>query len=128
MWINFIKELNNDVSLLVLCGNKLDLNRQVSTKEGKSLAEKEKMLFFETSAQSGIGVNDMMYSCIARLPFFEQFKIENKNVLIQELMKGNNTNNEVKILPNTVNSPGSEISSNIILTKEIVKDKKKCGC
>ena len=128
MWINFIKQLNNDESFLVLCGNKIDLNRQVSTKEGKSLAEKEKMLFFETSAQSGTGVNDMMYSCIARLPFFEQFKIENKNILIQELMKGNNSNNEDKVSHGNMNTPNTEDSSNIILTKKIVKDKKKCGC
>ena len=128
MWINFIKELNNDESFLVLCGNKLDLNRQVSSKEGKDLAEKEKMMFFETSAKSGIGVNDMMYSCIAKLPFFDQFKIDNKNILMQELMKMNSINNEVKMSTANVDIPSSEYSSNIILSKQIIKGKKKCGC
>ena len=128
MWINFIKQLNNDESFLVLCGNKLDLNRQVSSKEGKDLAEKEKMMFFETSAKSGIGVNDMMYSCIAKLPFFDQFKIDNKNILMQELMKMNSINNEVKMSTANVDIPNSEYSSNIILSKQIIKGKKKCGC
>ena len=128
MWINFIKQLNNDESFIVLCGNKLDLNRQVSSKEGKDLAEKEKMMFFETSAKSGIGVNDMMYSCIAKLPFFDQFKIDNKNILMQELMKMNSINNEVKMSTANVDIPSSEYSSNIILSKQIIKGKKKCGC
>ena len=128
MWINFIKQLNNDESFIVLCGNKLDLNRQVSSKEGKDLAEKEKMMFFETSAKSGIGVNDMMYSCIAKLPFFDQFKIDNKNILMQELMKMNSINNEVKMSTANVDIPSSEYSSNIILNKQIIKGKKKCGC
>ena len=128
MWINFIKQLNNDESFLVLCGNKLDLNRQVSSKEGKDLAEKEKMMFFETSAKSGIGVNDMMYSCIAKLPFFDQFKIDNKNILMQELMKMNSINTEVKMSTANVDIPNSEYSSNIILSKQIIKGKKKCGC
>ena len=128
MWINFIKQLNNDESFIVLCGNKLDLNRQVSSKEGKDLAEKEKMMFFETSAKSGIGVNDMMYSCIAKLPFFDQFKIDNKNILMQELMKMNSINTEVKMSTANVDIPNSEYSSNIILSKQIIKGKKKCGC
>ena len=34
-WINFIKQVNTDESYLVLCGNKIDMPRQVSTNEGK---------------------------------------------------------------------------------------------
>ena len=42
----------------ILVGNKLDLaaNRQVKLEEGKELAEKHGMLFFETSAKSGTGI------------------------------------------------------------------------
>ena len=116
-WINFIKQINTENSLLILCGNKLDLQRQVTTKEGLNLAEKENMIFFETSAKSGEGVNIMMYTCISKLPFFDQFKIDNKNILMQELMKMNSINNEVKMSTANVDIPSSEYSSNIILNK-----------
>ena len=96
-WINFIKQVNTDESYLVLCGNKIDMPRQVSTNEGKLLAQKENLFFYETSAKSGDGVNKMMYTCIAKLPFFEQFKADNKEKLIQELTQGNNKLNKIKL-------------------------------
>ena len=89
-WINFIKQVNTDNSMIILCGNKTDLQRKVTTKEGRDLANKENMMFFEVSAKSGENVNKMMYSCIAELPFFEQFQIGNKEQLIKELEGGNN--------------------------------------
>ena len=89
-WINFIKQVNTDNSMIVLCGNKTDLERKVTTKEGQILANKENMLFFEVSAKNGENVTKMMYSCIAELPFFEQFKVGNKDELIKELEGGNN--------------------------------------
>ena len=88
-WINFIKQVNTDNSMMVLCGNKTDLGRSVTTQEGQTLANKEQMVFFETSAKSGENVNRMMYSCIADLPFFEQFQIGNKEQLVKELEGGN---------------------------------------
>ena len=89
-WINFIKQVNTDNSMIILCGNKTDLQRKVTTKEGRDLANKEQMMFFEVSAKTGENVNKMMYSCIAELPFFEQFQIDNKDQLIKELEGGNN--------------------------------------
>ena len=46
-WINFIKQVNTDNSMIVLCGNKTDLQRKVKTQEGKNLTNKEQMTFFE---------------------------------------------------------------------------------
>ena len=46
-WINFIKQVNTDNSMIVLCGNKTDLQRKVKTQEGKNLTNKEQMIFFE---------------------------------------------------------------------------------
>ena len=89
-WINFIKQVNTDNSMIILCGNKTDLQRKITTKEGRDLANKEQMMFFEVSAKSGENVNKMMYSCIAELPFFEQFQVDNKDQLIKELEGGNN--------------------------------------
>ena len=93
------------------------------------------MLFFETSAKSGEGVDNMMYNCISKLPFFDQFKIDNKDNLIRDLSKVNsNNNNEDKIFEINNNPPynvnNGENSTNIILTKnkDEEKPKKKCGC
>ena len=94
-WISFIKQVNTDNSMIVLCGNKTDLNRKVTTQEGKTLANKENMLFFEVSAKSGENVNKMMYSCIAELPFFEQYQSGNKEELVKELEGGNYKNHKI---------------------------------
>ena len=132
-WINFIKQVNTDDSVLVLCGNKIDLARQVSTSEGKILAEKENMIFFETSAKNATGVSNMMYTCIAQLPFFEQFQVE-KESLIQDLANNNNKNTEggifeIDVEKNNNYTGNAENSSNIVLNKKnIENEKKKCGC
>ena len=53
------------------------------------MAEKEKTLFFEVSAKSGAGVDNMMYNCIAKLSFFQEFKVENEEKLIKDLIESN---------------------------------------
>ena len=54
-WITECKKIAPETTLLVLIGNKNDLNenREVSYDEGLKMAEKFKMLFFETSAKNG---------------------------------------------------------------------------
>ena len=93
-WINFIKQVNTDESLLILCGNKNDLDRQVNYKDGFELAEKNGMKFFETSAKTNSNINLMMYTAIAQLPFFSQFEID-KDDLIKELQKLNGKDGSV---------------------------------
>ena len=46
---------------MALVGNKCDLNdkRQVSIEEGRELAERNDMMFFETSAKDGINVEEI---------------------------------------------------------------------
>ena len=94
-WINFIKQVNTDESLLILCGNKNDLDRQVNYKDGYELAQKNGMMFFETSAKKPTNINLMMFTAISKLPFFSQFEIEPEN-LIKELENVNCKN--VKII------------------------------
>ena len=92
------------------------------------------MLYFETSAKNSIGVNNMMYSCISKLPFFEPFQVD-KEVLIKELANSNsknieggmleiNNNQQNKVVDNAENS--THIILNKINTEQ--KKKKKCGC
>ena len=108
---------------MVLCGNKIDLPRQVSTSEGKILADKEKMIFFETSAKESTGVSNMMYTCISQLPFFESFQVE-KEALIQELAKVNSNKTEGGIFEIDVDKNNNSVvnaqnASNIVLSKYI---------
>jgi GTPase SAR1 family protein len=140
-WINFIKQVNTDNSMIILCGNKTDLQRKVTTKEGRDLANKEQMMFFEVSAKTGENVNKMMYSCIAELPFFEQFQIDNKDQLIKELEGGNNKkeqNSIYDIVKEQKNEKQADLNvqgqkQNTNQNDEnpgviIIKKKKKKGC
>ena len=112
-WINFIKQVNTDESLLILCGNKNDLERQINYKEGFELAQKNDMLFFETSAKTGNNIDLMMFTAIARLSFFSQFQID-KDSLIKELQK--------------LNSKNDENNNNVQIIKTVVRKKKKKCC
>ena len=60
-WIDDCKNQSPKTIFMVLVGNKSDLNdkRQVSIEEGKELAEKNEMMFFETSAKDGINVEEI---------------------------------------------------------------------
>ena len=127
-WIAFIKQINTDDSLLILCGNKNDLERQVNYKDGYELAQKNNMMFFETSAKKPTNINLMMFTTIAELPFFTQFEIDKEN-LIKELQKVNCKNiveNEEK--KNDLNVNG-ENNMEPQTTKIIIKKRKKnCDC
>ena len=139
-WINFIKQVNTDNSMVVLCGNKTDLERKITTQEGNIMANKENMLFFEVSAKNGFNISRMMYSCIAELPFFEQFQIDNKDDLIKEL-EGGNGKKEQNTIYDIVQEQNNENKPEITVTAEndkknnddapgviVIKRKKKKGC
>ena len=60
-WIEECKNYSPKSIFMVLVGNKLDLaeRRQISSDEGRELAEKNGMLFFETSAKDGTNVENI---------------------------------------------------------------------
>jgi len=60
-WIEDCKNQSPKTIFIVLVGNKSDLDdkRQVSYEEGKELAEKNELLFFESSAKEGINVDEI---------------------------------------------------------------------
>ena len=125
-WINFIKQINTDESLLVLCGNKIDLERKVTYQEGFELAKKNNMMFFETSAKNNKDINLMFYSAVAHLPFFSQFPID-KQSLIKELISTNCKDKNILIEDNkepTATNDNNPGSINIIIKKK----KSSCPC
>lgn len=60
-WLSDIRDRCHDKIAIILVGNKLDLDkrRTVSTAEGQSLAKHHGLLFCETSARTGQGVEDV---------------------------------------------------------------------
>ena len=65
-WLNIIKK--NQVPIIVLCGNKIDLFREVSENEGREFASKAGLLFFECSAKTKQNIYYMFYSSVVQLP------------------------------------------------------------
>ena len=91
-WITFIRSIENNN--LVLCGNKIDLEkREVTKEEGEALAQKEKITFFEVSAKTGEGIKDMFYSSVADLSIFNGYEL-NKESLVKELLQEKENKNE----------------------------------
>ena len=68
-WIADCKKNNSDAILMVLVGNKCDLEdcREVTEEEGKDFADKNGMLFFETSAKTGKNVEEVFKQATANI-------------------------------------------------------------
>uniref|UniRef100_A0A915E010 Ras and EF-hand domain-containing protein n=1 Tax=Ditylenchus dipsaci TaxID=166011 RepID=A0A915E010_9BILA len=71
----------DDGCVMCLVGNKVDLYpnehcRSVTYQHGKALAEEFDMIFFETSAYTGLGINDCMRALAFRLQQREQEHLE----------------------------------------------------
>lgn len=73
-WLKSISEnADKDIEILFV-GNKIDLPRVITTEEGKAFANENKILFFETSAKTGTGVE-------------KSFEMLMKNILRKEVEK-----------------------------------------
>ena len=72
-WIEDVRnERGNDV-IIVLVGNKTDLSerRQVSPEEGEEKANKENIMFIESSAKAGFNVKALFRKIATSLPGME---------------------------------------------------------
>ena len=128
-WISFIRSIEN--TTLVLCGNKIDLEkREVTKEEGEALAQKEGLAFFETSAKTGDGIKNMFYTAVSDLPVFAENN--NKETLLKELMKENGVENTVEVIkPQEQAQPPAQninVNGQVQLVEEEKKKKKKCAC
>ena len=102
---NWIKECKSKASenvLIVLIGNKCDLNekRQVTTEEGENLAKKYKISFYETSAKTGKNVQEAFTEFLKNLSVKEIPKeVEEESNLRKKsyrLIKNENENENEK--------------------------------
>ena len=62
-WFNECKKQTPKTAMMVLVGNKIDLNnkREVSYEEGENFAKNNSMIFYETSAKNGDNIENMFY-------------------------------------------------------------------
>ena len=97
---------NIESPLIVIIGNKLDLDRNVSIQEGEELAKKEGTLFYEISSKTNENIGDCIFEVISHFPYFTQFKT-NKKKLVQELkaenvdgLQSDSSPNEKNLKPN----------------------------
>ena len=65
-WVNETKDLKRDDAIFVLVGNKIDLvdKREVTTKEAEDFATQKGFLFYEVSAKSGEGIEQLFQNKI----------------------------------------------------------------
>ena len=75
-WINELKyKVENENMILCLVGNKCDVGaneKKISTAKGKTFAQENNMIFFETSAKTGEGVKDLFVTIANKV--YEQMK------------------------------------------------------
>ena len=90
-WITFIRSIEN--TTLVLCGNKIDLEkREVTKEEGEALAQKEGIGFYEVSAKMEKKIKNMFYSVVDLL-ISNGCKLTKEN-LEKELLQENENKNK----------------------------------
>ena len=95
IWMDSIKEIKKESFPMVLVGNKIDLEekRIVSEEEGKELATKFGLKFFETSNKTGKNVNEAGNELINQIIEIREKKkaekkpVENKFELNKEAIK-----------------------------------------
>ena len=112
-WIEDCRNQSPKTIFIVLVGNKCDLEdkRQVTYEEGKDLADKNELLFFESSAKDGINVDDIFVNSAKEISKkIEQgyYDLESDSCGIK---KGINRNNNQEIhlgnqQPNNMNRGG----------------------
>ena len=123
-WISFVK--NIEKTTIVLCGNKIDLEREVEKSDGEELAKKEGLTFFECSAKTDENIKNMFFSSIAILPTFGIYDQQEKENLIRELLEENGGGDFKDEGGNQdlIIQPPAKINEN----GEFTSKKRGCGC
>ena len=85
----WIKDINNMTTMkpfLILVGNKIDLERKVAYQEGEELATKYGALFFETSAATGQGIEEMFQALVTNImKNYDERKKEQESLMLEKL-------------------------------------------
>ena len=110
-FVKDLREKSDKNVYMILVGNKIDLeeNRKISKEEGKKLADKLKMGFFEVSAKNGTGIEDLFKNLIDNV--YEKNNREFKSMASIEIEMEDA--NKINLIPKNDNNAN-------------IKKKKKC--
>ena len=126
-WIQDIKDQSPKTVLIVLVGNKIDLeeNRAVSYDEGSEFATKNGLIFEETSAKTGQGIEEIFLKSAKEIAKKMEENYYDLNSEICGIKRGS-----IRSKKNNNNDDNSNTNKNIDLKEnsknEGNKDKKKC--
>jgi Ras-related protein Rab-6A len=126
-WISFVKSIESP--LMILCGNKLDLGdtmRQVHLADVEKLASQENMLYFEISAKTGENMKKMIFGSISSLPFFQQYKLSNDELLKE--LEGENCDSARSNNKDSSFLDSSRTGISIKGNEIYLKNSNKCKC
>ena len=83
-WINQIREEANPNVVIYLAGNKIDVNeelRVVRTEEGQKIADEYNLPFYETSAKSGININEIFEDLVKKVDeIYSKLEVPKKQI------------------------------------------------
>ena len=91
-WIDDCTKQTPKSILLILIGNKNDLNdkREVQYEEGEEFARRKGMIFLETSAKTGDGINDIFEKSVKQIDkniLDNKYDLDNENCGIRKGLK-----------------------------------------
>jgi small GTP-binding protein len=95
-WVDEIRENTGD-TIIAICGNKIDLETRAITKEqGAELAQSLDAMYFETSAATAVGINDLFHNITKALLALDASVVKGK---IQEPITS--SDNDEKEIPSS---------------------------
>ena len=85
----WIKDINNNITMkpfLILVGNKIDLERKVTQQEGEELAQKYNVLYFETSAATGKGIEETFQALVENIMRnYDERKKQEESLMLEKI-------------------------------------------
>ena len=82
---------NFDNMITFLIGNNIDIEKEkwtITSEEGKEFAQKNNLVYFETSAKTKYGINEAVSYIIEEVYRITEEKLNNKNIIIPKDNEG----------------------------------------
>lgn len=90
-WIESVYDNSAEDIKIILIGNKIDLEREVSTEEGKAIADKYHIPFYETSAKENTNIKQSILDLVSIILETQEPKKEGINLSDKKVEEENNS-------------------------------------